>query len=604
MISWRKTFGALVIALLFVIFVLPVLSADADAVTPEEDLRGVWVSTVLNLDYPAQGTTDAAALRQEIDEILDRVVDLGFNAVFFQVRPSADSCYPSEIFPWSRYLTGKQGLAPSDDFDPLAYWVQQAHQRGVELHAWLNPYRITKYGATEYAALAANHPALLHPDWVIQHTDGNYYFDPALPEVRQLVIDGALEIVEHYDVDGIHLDDYFYPGSDFPDDASYARYGGGFANKADWRRDNVNQLIQDLDQALHQADAGISFGVSPAGVWENKSSNPAGSDTQGGNPSYSKVFADSRKWAQEGWVDYIAPQIYWEIGHAQADYKTLVNWWADVVADSDTKLYIGMASYKSATLATDSVWYGSSEILRQLQFNDTVSEVDGEILFRYGLLEDTPGMDGMLQQYYGGNTAQQPNGGSDSDIVFQDLGGAKWAEEYIYRLAELGVVNGVGQYQFAPAAQVKRSEYLKMLLLALDIEIDHSARTSYEDVPTNQWYYSYIATAEDLGIVPAAGGRFQPAVNITREDMAIFAANALTSAGITIPAPAETLTFTDESSISAKGKDAVQLLAQAGIINGYEDGSFRPQGLATRAEASKIIYLLRVLYEQALPAAS
>lgn len=143
-----------------------------------------------------------------------------------------------------------------------------------------------------------------------------------------------------------------------------------------------------------------------------------------------------------------------------------------------------------------------------------------------------------------------------------------------------------------------------MLLLSLDIEIDHSARTSYEDVATNQWYYSYIATAEDLGIVPAAGGRFQPAVNITREDMAIFAANALTSAGITIPAPTETLTFTDESSISAKGKDAVQLLAQAGIINGYEDGSFRPQGLATRAEASKIIYLLRVLYEQALPAAS
>lgn len=366
------------------------------------ELRGVWVSTVWGLDYPSAPTTSEAELKSQADAILEGADQYGFNAVFLQVRPCCDALYPSEIYPWSKYLTGQQGTAPDGEFDLLEYWVSQAHERGLELHAWINPYQVTR-SAGDWDLLAADSPAVLHPDWVIMYGD-RYYFDPSLPEVRGLVVDGAAEIVENYEVDGIHMDDYFYPGADFDDAASFAASGGDFADIGDWRRHNVDLLIQEMDQRLHELEPELEFGVSPVGIWASDSMIPGGSATTGPFNSYFGVYADTRKWVQEGWVDYIAPQLYWAAGDAEYDFTTLADWWSDLVAGTkgDVRLYIGLADYKTAEEGTeDSPWYEGKEIARQVRACAEAEQVGGTIHFRYRFIQDDPNLQRVLQEAYG-----------------------------------------------------------------------------------------------------------------------------------------------------------------------------------------------------------
>ena len=306
------------------------------------------------------------------------------NAVFFQVRQASDSLYKSNIFPWSNVLTGSQGTAPSDNFDPLEYWIEGAHKRGMELHAWVNPLRATKSNNASLAGLANTNPAKQHPEYCVKYSDGNYYYNPALPEVRQLIVNGVDEIIRNYDVDGIHFDDYFYPGQKFDDDDSYAKYGNGM-NRADWRRENVNKMVQAVHDDIKNYDSSIAFGISPTSVWANKSSNALGSDTKA-YESYNAIYADSRKWALENWVDYIAPQVYTEIGNSAADYKTVVDWWSDTLKNSKTKLYIGLADYKCSGVASTSPWYNGKAIKASMDYNRSVSKVEGEIHFRYKFL--------------------------------------------------------------------------------------------------------------------------------------------------------------------------------------------------------------------------
>ncbi len=394
--------------ILFMTIILLFLQSSIVSAKAEENekLRGVWVSTVFNLDYPKNKTSDPESLKKEADSILDDCEDLGINAVFFQVRPASDALYKSKIYPWSMWLTGTQGTAPDDDFDPLEYWVSEAHKRGIELHAWINPYRVTKSsgkGEDVWAALDESNPAKKNPEYTVKYTDGNYYFDPAIPEVRELVVDGALEIVNNYDVDGIHIDDYFYPGTDFSDDKSFEKYNNGFTNKDDWRRNNVNLLIKDMNEQIHKADPDVDFGVSPSGIWANKSNNPLGSNTNG-HESYYSLFADTRTWAAEGWIDYIAPQIYWNIGFAAADYEVLSDWWADVVKDSDTKLYIGMADYRTDGADSSSAWYKGKEIEKQLDMNAANDNVDGEIHFRYTYIKNIPELKSIIKKKYTGES--------------------------------------------------------------------------------------------------------------------------------------------------------------------------------------------------------
>jgi uncharacterized lipoprotein YddW (UPF0748 family)/N-acetylmuramoyl-L-alanine amidase len=366
----------------------------------EEEFRGIWVSTVINLDYPSEPGIPVSELKEEALEILDNCALMGFTAVFLQVRPSGDALYKSELFPWSQYLTGEQGLAPEDDFDPLEFWVEQAHLRGLELHAWINPYRVARL-THDVNTLSPDNYAYLHPEWLVMHTDGHMYYNPGIPAVRTLIVDGIIEIVENYDVDGIHFDDYFYPDSKFDDDKEFEKFGGRLTDKGDWRRDNINKLIEETYTAIKSVDSSVRFGVSPFGIWANESENPLGSKTRG-NQSYYSHYADTRRWVLESWVDYICPQIYWNIGYSIADYEVLLQWWADVVRNTSVDLYIGHASYRTGNPDPDSAWYGTAEIRRQLELNEKTPEVDGSVHFRYAFFITYPPLASFIIDYHHG----------------------------------------------------------------------------------------------------------------------------------------------------------------------------------------------------------
>ena len=290
---------------------------------PKREFRAAWIQSV-NGQFRGMPT---ANLKQNLIGQLNSLQKAGINAIIFQVRPEADALYASRLEPWSRFLTGVQGKAPEPYWDPMQFMIDECHKRGMEFHAWINPYR-TK--TTLKSELAPNHVYNIHPEWFVTYGD-QLYFDPALPESRRHICMVVSDIVSRYDVDAIHMDDYFYPypikGKDFPDDASFARFGGGFSNKGDWRRSNVNVLIKKLHETIREIKPWVKFGVSPFGIYRNESSDPLGSKTKG-LQNYDDLYADVLLWAREGWIDYNIPQIYWHIGHPVADYETLVKWWA------------------------------------------------------------------------------------------------------------------------------------------------------------------------------------------------------------------------------------------------------------------------------------
>ncbi len=290
---------------------------------PKREFRAAWIQAV-NGQFRGVPTEK---LQQTLITQLNSLKEAGINAIIFQVRPEADALYASKLEPWSRFLTGVQGKAPNPYWDPMQFMIEECHKRGMEFHAWINPYRVKTSLKHE---LAPNHVYNIHPEWFLTYGD-QLFFDPALPESRRHISLVVGDIVSRYDVDAIHMDDYFYPyptkGKDFPDDASFARYGGGFSNKGDWRRSNVNLLIKKVYETVRSAKPWVKFGVSPFGIYRNESSDPLGSKTKG-LQNYDDLYADVLLWAREGWIDYNIPQVYWQIGHPVADYETLVKWWA------------------------------------------------------------------------------------------------------------------------------------------------------------------------------------------------------------------------------------------------------------------------------------
>jgi uncharacterized lipoprotein YddW (UPF0748 family)/N-acetylmuramoyl-L-alanine amidase len=407
-----------------------VVFAPQTAYASTPAFRGVWVATVLNLDYPSANNLSEAALKREADAILDGSKSLGFNAVILQVRPSGDALYKSALFPWSDTLTGEQGKAPPGNFDPLAYFIEGAHSRGLELHAWLNPYRAAR-NAQNTGGLSADNPARKNPSWTVAHTDGHLYYDPGVPQVLELILGGIREIAENYAVDGIHFDDYFYPGRTFNDDASYRTHGGGFSTKEAWRRNNLDKLI--LESGKLARSENLRFGVAPQAIWANKSNNPLGSDTRG-YETYYEQFADTRKWVSEGWVDYITPQIYWEIGRENSDYAKVLAWWADLVSDTGVDLYTGHATYLMNGNNSRPAWAGVDEIPRQYAENAKYPAVKGSIHFRYRLIagdaaiaEAVRGLGGSSAPVSGGTGIAMPvpSGGSlavgrpDRNVTFR-----------------------------------------------------------------------------------------------------------------------------------------------------------------------------------------
>ncbi|MFC7441766.1 glycoside hydrolase family 10 protein [Laceyella putida] len=351
-------------------------ASSFSAIEVKRQLRAAWIATVTNIDWPSKTGLSKEQQQAEFNSLLDELKKMGINAVIVQVRPTADAFYPSTLNPWSKYLSGTQGISPG--YDPLAFMVQAAHKRNMEFHAWFNPYRVSM--DTQLSSLVPNHPARQHPDWVVTYS-GKLWYDPGIPAVRAHIVDSIKEVVQNYDIDAVHFDDYFYPypdGTDFPDEKTYQTYGQTtFPNKADWRRNNVNQLVKEVDQQIKQLKPYVKFGISPFGIWRNKSTDPTGSDTSGFQ-AYDSLYADSRTWIRQGWIDYIAPQIYWNIGYAAAAYEKLVPWWANEVNGRATHLYIGHAVYK---IGSNTEWNHPDEIPNQLQLNQQYPQVKGSIFF-------------------------------------------------------------------------------------------------------------------------------------------------------------------------------------------------------------------------------
>ena len=336
----------------------------------------MWIATVGNGDWPDRPGLSASKQQAQYRHLLDVAKKLNLNTVYVQIRPTADAFYRSPYEPWSQYLTGHQGGDPG--YDPMRFLLAEAHKRGLEFHAWFNPYRVSTQ--TDLKKLAANNPARRHPDWVRRYGNALWY-DPGLPQVRSLIDQVVLDVVRKYDVDGVHLDDYFYPyplpGRPFPDKATFKKYGAGAKSVGDWRRRNVDQLVEGLHTHIHQAKQWVSFGISPFGVWRNKSSDKAGSDTAA-LQSYDDIYADSRGWVKKGWLDYVTPQLYWPIGFKAADYRVLTAWWSKQVAGTPVHLVIGQAAYQ---VAIGPGWSDPAELSRHLTLDATHPEIDGDAFF-------------------------------------------------------------------------------------------------------------------------------------------------------------------------------------------------------------------------------
>jgi uncharacterized lipoprotein YddW (UPF0748 family) len=357
----------------------PVPACVPDPAAPKQQLRAEWIASVANIDWPSSRALTADQQKAELVRWYDEAVALGLNAVVVQVRPTADAFWPSSHEPWSHWLTGTQGEDPG--YDPLAFAVAEAHARNLEFHGWFNPYRVSM--GTDVSALVPTHPARVHPEWVLPY-GGKLYYNPGIPEVREFTIDAIMDAVEKYDLDAVHFDDYFYPypvaGQVFDDAATYARYGDGLS-LADWRRGNVDLLISELSARIRSVKPWVQFGISPFAVWRNVATDPAGSPTQAGVQTYDDLYADTVKWVREEWIDYVVPQVYWNIGFTVADYAKIVPWWSDVVAGTDVTLHIGHANHKVANPAQPAAWQDPAEMSRQLTFNRDHPEVKGDVYF-------------------------------------------------------------------------------------------------------------------------------------------------------------------------------------------------------------------------------
>lgn len=394
-----KRFFLLSISMLFLLLTAP---QPAGAIThPKREFRGAWIQCV-NGQFQAIGT---AAMQRMLLAQLDELQRDGVNAVIFQVRAECDALYPSRIEPWSKFLTGTQGRAPQPYWDPLQWMIEQCHKRGMELHAWINPYRAKTKGTT---LLAANHIVKTHPERVFAYGD-LCVLNPGQPANRDYICQVVDDILRRYDVDGIHMDDYFYPypqsGLSIPDDREFAQYNKGISNRADWRRHNVDELIRQLSDSIHRIKPWVKFGISPFGIYRNKKNSPEGSNTNG-LECYGDLYADVIKWVNEGWVDYCVPQLYWKIGHRIADYATLIQWWNKYAAHRP--LFIGedvVGTTKSPDLSNPQV----SQMPAKYALHEQMPNVQGTVLWYAKAVADNVGNYGhALRDAYWRYPALQP----------------------------------------------------------------------------------------------------------------------------------------------------------------------------------------------------
>lgn len=347
--------------------------------------RGAWIATVANIDWPSEQAVGNTEMQQsEMISLLDSLESIGINAIVFQVRPTSDALYHSEFEPVSHWLTGKQGSwGEQTPWDPLAWTIEKAHERHMEVHVWLNPYRVN-LAKTDISQLAKDHVMRQHPEWFWEYNK-QWYFDPGLDITREWICTVVGDIVDRYDVQAIHMDDYFYPYPSgklqLPDTKTFEKHPRGFTDIRDWRRNNVNMAIEEISRTIHECKPEVEFGISPFGVWRNIARDSTGSKTQAGITNYDDLYADIRLWIKNGWIDYVLPQLYWEIGKKVADYELLAHWWANEVKGTKCKLYIGMAPYRLEGAKSTTAWGTGNEIGRQMRLNRTIEQISGECFY-------------------------------------------------------------------------------------------------------------------------------------------------------------------------------------------------------------------------------
>lgn len=362
---------------------------------PKRELRAVWIATVENIDWPSRRGLSTEQQKQEFIALLNRHQRNGMNAVVVQVRPATDAFYASAYEPWSEYLTGVQGQAPNPYYDPLQFMIEETHKRGMEFHAWFNPYRAVFN--VKRTTVAANHITRLRPQWFVTYGDQKF-FDPGIPEARDYVTMVIRDVVKRYDLDAVHFDDYFYPyripGKEFPDNNSYRQYGKNMM-KDDWRRWNVDEIIQMLSKGIKAEKPWVKFGISPFGVWRNRDRDPEGSYTRGGMSNYDDLYADVLKWLKNGWIDYVAPQLYWEKDHRLVSYDILLNWWSQ--HGYGRHVYIGHGVYR---LGSNASWKNPAEIPTQITDARTLNTVQGDIFYSSKSFDSNPyGIEDSLRNH-------------------------------------------------------------------------------------------------------------------------------------------------------------------------------------------------------------
>lgn len=362
-------------------------SASVYAQLNKRFIRGVWIATVANIDWPSQKGLPPEDQKQEMINLLDNVKAYNMNTVIFQIRPTADAFYKSKFEPYSHWLTGVQGQDPG--YDPLQFTIDECHKRGLNIHVWLNPYRINN-DTVGYNTYAKDHIINKHPEWVINYGKAKY-FNPGLDEVREFTCNVVKDIVSNYDIDAIHMDDYFYPykitGQEFTDSLTFAKYPRGFKNKEDWRRNNVNLIIKEINETIKSAKPWVEFGISPFAIWRNKTEDPRGSDTKA-MTNYDGLYADILLWQEKGWIDYVLPQLYFNIGYQIADYAILADWWSKY--NYGANVYAGLAPYRISKNAKQKEWHNSKELIRQIKRNMSDPNIKGEIYFSAKSLFNKP----------------------------------------------------------------------------------------------------------------------------------------------------------------------------------------------------------------------
>lgn len=358
---------------------------------PKREMRAIWIATVGNIDWPSAKNLTVEQQQMEFIALLEQTRLYHMNTIIFQIRPAADAFYPSKLEPWSQWLNGKQGKGPEPFYDPLEFAIKECRKRGLDIHVWLNPYRAI--ADTSYKEQDSTHITRMHPEWFLYYGK-TLYFNPGLQETRDHVSRVVSDIVRRYDIDAIHMDDYFYPyritGKEFPDSTTFEKYPRGFASdkKEDWRRDNVNLIIKQLHDSIHRIKPWVEFGISPFGVWRNIDKDPLGSKTKAGQTNYDDLYADILLWQKEKWIDYVVPQIYWEIGKEVADYAIIADWWSRHAYG--TPLYIGHGIYRINKEAKEKGWRSAKQIAKQLRINRNYPNIAGSMHFSAKVLAKNP----------------------------------------------------------------------------------------------------------------------------------------------------------------------------------------------------------------------